>query len=173
VPALGTLGGSPTAALSVTEEGALYYLAAAPTAAFRWWIFQVDTAMAPIVPGLILGARTQLDGYSRVFDEDAGERTEKFSTSEMGVRGYDTTYAWRTLKLDLAYIGPAEYDATTRTLREKLWRRNSPFVCMMDWGTRPERGWMYQWDGKTWGFAKSRVYRSGVIQAREVGVSVP
>jgi hypothetical protein len=43
----------------------------------------------------------------------------------------------------------------------------------MDWGTRPERGWMYQYDGKTWGFPKSRVYRAGVIQGREVGASVP
>jgi hypothetical protein len=50
--------------------------------------------------------RTQMLGYSRVFDEDAGERTEEFSTSKVGVRGYDTTYPWRTLKLDLAYIGP-------------------------------------------------------------------
>jgi hypothetical protein len=173
VPALGTLGGDPTSAtMCVTEEGALYSVFAL-SAAHRWWGINVAESWAPVVPGLMLGQRTQLEGYSRVFDEDAGERTEEFATSKMGVRGYDTTYAWRTLKLDLTYIGPADYDATTRMLREKIWRRNSPFVCLMDWGTRPERGWMYQYDGRAWGFPKSRVYRAGVIQAREVGASVP
>jgi hypothetical protein len=173
VPALGTLGGDPTlATFCVTEEGALYCLFAALPARRRWIVYVTDV-WAPVYTGLILGMRTQMVSYSRVFDEDAGERTEEFSTSKMGVRGYDTTYSWRTLKLDLAYIGPSEYDVTTRMLREKLWRGNSPFVCVMDWGTRPERGWMYQYDGKSWGFPKSRVYRAGVIQAREVGVSVP
>lgn len=173
VPAAGTLGGDPTgASCCVTEEGALYCLFGALGARQRWFVYVIDN-MLPVITGLILGVRTQLVSYSRVFDEDAGERTEDFATSKMGVRGYDTTYGVRTLKLDLTYIGPQEYDTTTRMLREKLWRGNSPFVCVMDWGTRPERGWMYQYDGKGWGFPKSRVYRAGAIQAREVGVSVP
>jgi hypothetical protein len=37
----------------------------------------------------------------------------------------------------------------------------------MDYGTHPERAWMYTYDGTSWGMPKSRVYRSGRLVGRE------
>lgn len=170
VPAVGTLGGVPTAGLSVTEEGALWTLFTA-TAAHRWWRFRVNTSMAPVVTGLIAGMRAQLD-YSTIFDEDAGERTDVSVTSIAGYRGADTTYSWRTLELGLTYLDGATYDAKIRLLRDTLFKRNQPFFGCLDYGTRPERGWLYQYEGKTWAMPKRRVYRAGTIRARELGASL-
>jgi hypothetical protein len=172
VPAIGTLGGDPTTGFAVTEEGACYALFDAPAAAHQVWRVVVVDNMAPILPGVMLGLRSQLLGYSRTFDEDAGERTQTSAVSTAGYQGSDTTYAWRTLDLDLATIGATEYDGTIRTLRRQLFERNQPVVVLMDYGTRPERGWLYQLDGKSWGFAKTRVLRSGRIRLREVGASL-
>lgn len=173
IPAVGTLGGDPTSGtMSVTEEGACYALFAAPAAAHRYWRFLVVTSAAPVVPGLILGLRTQFLGYSTVFDEDAGERTESSATSTAGYRGSDTTYSWRTAELGLAYIGATEYDGAIRALRDTIFKRNQPWVLAMDYGTRPERAWMFQYDGKTWAMKKARSYRAGSIRGREVGASL-
>lgn len=172
LPAEGTLGGDPfTGNRAVTEEGAWWAMFTA-SPAHTHWRFLVQTAIAPVVTGLMLGLRTQLLGFSGTFDEDAGGRTESSLVSTAGYKGSDTTYSWRTVELDLKYIGSAEYDASIRFLREVLFKRNQPFVCAMDYGTRPERAWMYQYEGNSWGFAKSRVYRSGRIRAREVGASL-
>lgn len=171
VPVLGTLGGDPNVGFSVTEEGALYVLTAA--GAHRWWRILVVPSLAPVIPGLILGMRTQLINYSTTFDEDAGERTENTTTSTAGYRAADTTYSWRTSEVGLALIGATEYDNTIRALREKVFARNQPYVLCMDYGTRPERAWMYQLDGRSWGMAKKRVYREGRLRGREVGASLP
>jgi hypothetical protein len=172
VPAAGTLGGDPTSTtMAVTEEGACYALFA-DSAAHRYWALTVVTSILPVVTGAMLGMRNQLLGFSSVFDEDAGERTENTATSIAGYRGTDSTYSWRTLELALAYIGATEYDAAIRTLREWLFKRNQPVVILMDYGTRPERGWMYQWEGKSWAAAKKRVYRDARWRFRELGASL-
>ncbi len=172
VPALGTLGGDPSSTvMAVTEEGACWAIFT-PSAVRRAWQVKISDNMLPVVTGLMLGSRNQLLGYSNTFDEDAGERTESSSVSTAGYRGSETTYSWRTVEIGLALIGATEYDASIRALREMLFKRNQPWVCAMDYGTRPERAWMYQYDGKTWGMAKRRVYREGRIRGREVGQSL-
>lgn len=173
LPAAGTLAGDPTTTTgAVTEEGAWWALFAQSGAARRYWRVSSPDIIAPIVTGLLLGLRSQLLGFSSTFDEDAGERTEATSTSTAGYRASEKTYSWRTLELGLAYIGAAEYDATIRTLRGWLFDRNQPAMIFMDHGTRPERGWLYQYDGKVWGAAKTRVYRSGRFRFRELGASL-
>lgn len=173
VPAVGTVGGDPTlATMSVTEEGALYSIFAARPARRRWIVYCVES-WQPIITGILAGTRTQLLGYSTIFDEDAGERTPPGETSAAGYRGSGLLYSWRTCELGLKYIGAAEYDATMRTLRRLLFDRAQPFVLFMDYQTNPERGWMYQYEGTTWGMAKTRVYREGRLRARELGAAVP
>lgn len=175
VPAVGTVGGDPTTGWSVTEEGALWRLYGAPLTACRKWRFGVAyvAAFVPIVTGLMVGLKTQLLGYSTVFDEDAGERNEATETSRAGYRGSSMIYSWRTAELGLAYIGATEYDATMRQLRQLLFQKGQPFALFLDYGTRPERGWLFQYEGSTWAQPKSKYYRAGRIRAREVGAALP
>lgn len=176
VPASGTVGGDPTwPNIAVTEEGALYSVKAVALTARRWWRFRPSyvAAFVPIVTGVMAGLKTQLLGYSTTFDEDAGERTQTNDTSRAGYRGAQVTYSWRMCELGLTYIGATEYDSTIRTWRRQIFERNQPWVLLMDYGTKPERGWMYQYEGATWGMAKSRVYRGGRIRGREVGPVLP
>lgn len=165
------VGGSVTApSMCQTEEGAAWATFAL-TAAHAWWRLRVPyvSGFLPAVTGIIAGQRTQLLGYSTTFDEDAGGRTQASQVSTAGYRASDTTYAWRTAELGLSLIGSAEYDSTIRTLRDLLFAKNQPTMLWMDFGTHPERGWMYQCDATTWGMPKTRVYRGGRIQLREVG----
>jgi hypothetical protein len=173
VPAVGTLGGDPTSTtLCVTEEGACYAIFTALGAARGWQVAVVESTL-PVVPGLMLGLRDQFINFSTTFDEDAGERTQISATSKAGYRGTDTTYSWRVVEIGLALIGATEYDATVRTLRKRLFERNQPWVVLvMDYGTRPERAWMFQLDGSAWGMSKKRVYREGRLRLREVGQSL-
>ena len=172
VPALGTVGGDPTSAtMCVTEEGALYSLYTA-LAARRYWRVAIGFVadFTPAVPTIMLGTYHQLLGYSATFDEDAGGRKQAGGTAESdaGYRASGRTYSWRTLDLDLKYIGASEYDGTMRNLRSLLFERAVPCVAVQDYGTNPERAWMYQLDGDSWSFGKSRVYRSGRIRLREM-----
>jgi hypothetical protein len=172
VPAQGTVGGDPTwPNLSVTEEGALYSINSALLTAKRRWRLRVNyvAAFQPIIPGLMLGQKSQLLGYSNIYDEDAGGRTESADISAAGNRGTAFTYSWRTAEIGLAYIGATEYDGTIRTLRQQLFKQNQPCVLVMDYGTYPERGWMFRYDGASWGVAKTKAYRSGRIRLRELG----
>jgi hypothetical protein len=171
VPAAGSIGGTPVApAMAATEEGGCWTTFATPLAARKYWLFGVNTAgFVPVVTGLLVGLKTQLLGYSTTFDEDAGGRTQVTQDSTAGYRASETTYAWRTVSLGLALIGATEYDATIRGLRDLLFAKNQPAVVFLDYATRPERGWMYQYDGAAWAMAKTRVYRSGTINLREVG----
>ena len=172
VPALGTVGGDPTTGFCVTEEGALYVLFTVPMLARRYWRVEVENVVGfvPVIPTLMLGTRTQLLGYSATFDEDAGGRKQAGGSAESdaGYRASGRTYSWRTLDLDLKYIGASEYDGTMRNLRSLLFERAVPCVAVQDYGTNPERAWMYQLDGDSWSFGKSRVYRSGRIRLREM-----
>jgi hypothetical protein len=175
VPAQGTLGGSPVwPSFAVTEEGVCYSLRATPLAARREWRFFINSVASfiPVVTGITLGLRTQLLGFSRVYDEDQGERTEVSERSKAGYRATDTTYSWRVVELDLALVGAAEYDATIRELRRVLFARNQPAFVFMDYETYPARGWLYQYEGASWGFPKSRVYRGGRLRMVEVGQSL-
>jgi hypothetical protein len=156
-----------------TEEGAAWtvYNSVGPHA---WWRLRVpyDAGFIPVIPGVIVGRRTHLLSYSTVFDEDAGERTQLTQQSTAGYRAVDTTYSWRTAELGLAYIGAAEYDGMIRQLREALFSKNAAVMLCLDAGTHPERTWLFQYDGTTWGMAKSRVLRNGRIRLREVGASL-
>ncbi|HVX39618.1 MAG TPA: hypothetical protein VHB25_08595 [Gemmatimonadaceae bacterium] len=170
VPASGTIGGTPTApAMANTEEGVTWTLFTALPAAL-WWriLIPASTGFLPIVPGVMAGLRTQLLGHSSVYDEDAGGRTQTTQQSTAGYLASDTTYAWRTAVLDLKLIGATEYDATMRMLRALLFAKNQPAMLFMDYATYPERGWLYRYDGASWGMAKSRVYRGGRIPLREL-----
>jgi hypothetical protein len=175
VPAASVVGGTPTApAMAATEEGAAWTIIPAALAARVWWRLRVPytAAFIPIVTGVMAGLKTQLLNFSTSFDEDAGGRTQASQQSIAGYRATDTTYAWRTVKLGLKYIGATEYDATIRTLRETIFAKNQPWMCFLDYGTRPERGWLYEFDGTDWAMAKQRVLREGVISGREVGAKL-
>jgi hypothetical protein len=164
-----SVGGGVTApSMCQTEEGAAWSLlpTLGPSAWWRVSTPQID-GFVPLITGIILGARAQLLGYSNTFDEDAGGRTQPSQQSTAGYRANDRTYSWRTVTLGLESIGATVYDAQMRTLRAQLFDLNQPFVCAMDYGTHPERAWMYTLDGTTWGMPKSRVYRSGRIVGRE------
>jgi hypothetical protein len=163
------VGGTPSVpAMCQTEEGAAWSLAD-PTTARLWWSIRIPhaTSFLPVVTGIVLGLRTQLVNFSKTFDEDAGGRTQPTTQSTAGYRANDRTYSWRTVTLDLDLVGATEYDGTMRTLHAQLFDLNQPWVCVMDYGTHPERAWMYTLDATTWAMAKSRVYRSGRIVGRE------
>lgn len=169
VPVLGTLGGDPTTTWCVTEEGALYTLFAGAPAKRGWNLVFPDT-MQPIVPGAMLGRRAQLVLFSRVKDEDGMNRTEIQETSRAGYLGTDRRYPWRTITIDLGKIGAADYDAQIRTLRTQLFELDAPWFCVMDYGTKPERGWLYRWDGTRYSAPLgTKTYRQNTITGREIG----
>lgn len=164
-----TVGGTPAQpAMCQTEEGAAWSLVD-PTPTRLWWSIRIphSSGFVPVITGVILGLRTQLLGYSKTFDEDAGGRTQSAQQSTAGYRANDPTYAWRTIALDLDLIGATEYDATIRATRDRLFAKNQPWVCVMDSDTHPERAWMYTLDATSWSMPKTRVYRGGTIAGRE------
>jgi hypothetical protein len=172
VPASGTVGGDPTSAvMCVTEEGALYSLFAVLPAT-RYFRVRVVENFQPILTGVILGARVQMQVYSSKLDEDAGTRTQRSQESDAGYLAVDRVYAYRTVEISLSLIGATEYDATIRSLRRLLFEINQPFVAVMNYGAKPERGWLYQYSPANWSSPTPRVYRSATIQGREVGALV-
>jgi hypothetical protein len=170
-PAATVVGGDPTlTTLSQTEEGSNYALFTQAGAAHRYWrILFLGSAFQPIVLGVILGLRSQFLGYSRVRDEDAGNRTEIQEMSRSGYLGTDRRYGWRTFALDLNYIGATEYDGTIRSLRRTLFELDQPFVGIINYGDKPERAWLYRWDGTQFSAPTNRVNRGLQIRGREVG----
>ena len=172
LPAAGTIGGDPTTTTgTVTEEGAWWAIFTATAAARYWRILVVDN-ITPVVTGILLGRRLQLLGFTAGFDEDGSERTEESQQSTAGYKAAGQTYAWRVLEISLDLIGAAEYDASIRALRVNAFTFNQPCVIAMEYGTRPERAWMYQYDGKSWQMPKKRTYRSARHRFREVGPSL-
>jgi hypothetical protein len=167
VPASGTVGGDPTTGFSVTEEGAVYALFATSAARRRWIIYVVDN-WQPVITGVILGSRAQLLNFSSKRDEDAGGRIERTVESDAGYLAVDRVYSWRTCDLALDLIGATEYDSTIRTLRQQLFERNQPTVIIMNYGDKPERGWLFQYQGKSWGSPMTRVHRKWSGTFREV-----
>lgn len=165
------VGGDPTTGVCVTEEGALYMLFTAPTANRAWRVrFPIGlSSFTPVVPGIMLGRRHQLLNFSTSRDEDAGGRKVASEESDAGWLGNGKAYAWRTVDLGLKYIGAAEYDTTIRDLRRLLFERNQPAVVAMEYGTYPQRAWLYQLDGRAWANPMERVLRSGRLTLREVG----
>jgi len=169
VPAAGTVGGDPTSGtMCVTEEGALYSLFAAHPAR-RYFKVNVVEIFQPIVTGILLGARLQLQVYSSKLDEDAGVRVQRAQESDAGYLAIDRVYAYRTVELNLSIIGAAEYDVTIRSLRRLLFEINQPAVVVMNYGAKPERGWLYQYSPNQWSAPAQRVTRSVTIQMRELG----
>ena len=170
VPAQGTVGGDPTTGWCVTEEGAIYAMTTNVAARRRWRIYVTGAAFQPLITGVILGKRTQLLGYSSVVDEDAGERSERSEQSLIpGYAGTDRTYSARKLELKLSLIGAAEYDSNIRMLRRVLFDINQPFVCVTNYGIKPERGWLYKVQGNQWSSPLTRTFRSLTLTAFEYG----
>lgn len=173
VPAIGTVGGDPTAGWCVTEEGALYVLLAAGSLGSHYvWRVKVTDSWAPILTGIILGKRSQLLNFSSVRDEDAGGRTERTTESDAGYLAVERTYAYRTCQLSLDLIGAVEYDTTIRSLRATLFERNQPAVIVMNYGDKPERAWLMQYQGKSWSSPMTRVHRKWTGTFREVGAVI-
>jgi hypothetical protein len=171
IPAIGTVGGDPTTGWCVTEEGALYTIIA-PATARRYWrlLFNTTPAAAIVLTGLVLGKRTQLLGYSSVVDEDAGDRNVRSESSLIpGYFGDDRSYSARMLELKLSQIGATEYDSSIRNLRRLLFDVNQPAVVCMNYGTYPERTWLYKYQGNRWNSPLSRVHRSASIPLYEHG----
>jgi hypothetical protein len=172
VPALGTVGGDPTAAWCVTEEGALYTILPGGTfnIARQYWLVRVTDNWAPLFTGIILGKRMQMLNYSSVLDEDEGERDERQENSLIkGYYGRERVYTGRKLRLQLATIGITEYDTLIRSMRRLLFERDQPFFTVMNYGTKPERGWLYQYQGTTFSAPAERVYRRHSFVAQELG----
>jgi hypothetical protein len=168
------VGGDPSnGTCGVTEEGAAYALFGL-TAPRRYWqirpAFEAD--YIPFISGLMLGRRHQLLGYASTLDEDAGSSIRTSQQSDAGYLGFDRVYDWRTLKLDLKYIGAPEYDERIRQLRTLFFKRNAPALIAMNWADYPERAWLYQWDSTSWSAAMQRAYRSTTMTFRECGHSV-
>lgn len=169
VPAQGTLGGDPTSGWCVTEEGALYRLFPAFTTRRYFHVYVVESWQA-VYTGIILGKRIQLLGYSSILDEDAGERSERSEASLIpGYSGDDRTYSARKVDIKLGLIGSTEYDSSIRTLRRLLFERNQPAVVCMNYGTKPERTWLYKYKGGQWSSPTSRTYRNATIPLYEYG----
>lgn len=169
VPAFGTVGGDPTTGWCVTEEGAIYALFSGFSARRYLRVRVVDVAQ-PTITGIILGKRIQLLNYSSVVDEDAGERFERSEQSLIpGYSGSDRTYSARKIELKLGLIGSSEYDSTTRSLRRLLFDVNQPAVVCTNYGTKPERAWLYKYSGPQWSSPVSRTFRSATIPMYEVG----
>jgi hypothetical protein len=174
VPAAGTLGGDPATGWCVTEEGALYTFVA-PGAARRYWrlLFNSTPAAAAVVTGIILGARHQMLNYSSVLDEDEGERDERQENSLIkGYYGRERVYSARKLRVQLATIGVSEYDTLIRGLRRLLFERDQPAFIVMNYGTKPERGWLYQYQGSGFSAPAERVYRRASFVMQEVGPAI-
>jgi hypothetical protein len=115
-------------------------------------------------------ASVQLLGYSSVVDEDAGERFER--SERRSSRATPATIAptpRAKVDLDLKLIGATEYDGSIRTLRRLLFDRNQPAVVCMNYGTKPERTWLYKYKGGQWSSPTSRTYRSTKISLYEYG----
>lgn len=172
VPAQGTVGGDPTAGWSVTEEGALYKLFAAWPARRGFRVY-ISESWQPIITGVIMGQRVQLSstaGWSSIRDEDARERSDRNEASLVpGYEGYDRTYSARSLELRLAMIGAAEYDSTIRGLARTLFEVNQPAVVAINYGTSPERAWLYKYRGKGWSSPMTKAYRNVSIPLFEYG----
>lgn len=170
-------GGDPTTGWCVTEEGALYTLLANASSkianpVWRVRVIAPSASFIPIIPGIILGRRTQLPYYSATYDEDQGERVQRTEQSDAGYLATGRTYSWRTLELDLQVIGDTTYDSQIRTLRKQLFEAGQPFVAVLNYGTNPERAWLFQQADTRWGFPKKGAYRAGKLTAREVGAKV-
>lgn len=170
VPAAGTVGGDPATTWAVTEEGALYAFSALSSAR-RYWRVIVTDSHQPVLTGVIVGARTQLLGFSTVWDTDAGTRVQRSETSDSGWRATGRTTSYRRVEIGLQSVGSAEYDGTMRYLRRTLFERDQPWVHIQDYGTYPERAWMFQVEGAGWDLPKSRATHAGRIAGREVGIS--
>lgn len=171
-PASTVVGGDPeTSTMCVTEEGALYSLFTAHTAR-RYFRVRIVENVQPIITGIMLGARSQLQTYSNKLDEDAGGRIERSQESDAGYLAVDRVYSYRTSEIQLTLIGAAEYDSMIRTLRRTLFERNQPYFAVMNYGLKPERGWLFQYSGRNWSSPTSRVHRSVTITGREVGPAI-
>jgi hypothetical protein len=170
VPAQGTVGGDPSTGWAVTEEGAIYTVWPPWVTPARYFRFWSGDNFQPLVTGVIMGARTQLASYSSVLDEDAGERNAREEPSLVpGYYGRDRSYPRRTIEVRLSIIGGAEYDGQIRTLRRLLFEKDQPAFVVMNYGLKPERGWLYQYSARDWSFGAERVYRRGALRLGELG----
>jgi hypothetical protein len=161
-------GGDPSTGMCVTEEGAVYSLFASMPASPRHSVYCVDN-WQPMITGVILGRRYQLDSYPIKLDEDAGGVQYVSRTSDAGWEASDRAYPFATLELALETIGDTEYNTKLRILRRLLVNRREPAAICMNWGTHPERMRLYQSNMKSYAFGTQRVHRKGTFTFRECG----
>ena len=173
VPAVGAaVGGDPSAGLILTEEGSCYVLFAPAGAAHRCWRVLVVDNMLPNITGAIIGTRTQLAGYSNIYDDDEGDRKFRSEESDAGYVATGRIYAWRLAHLDLSTIGAPQYDGQMRQIRRFMFEQGAPAFLCENWGTYSARTGLFRHDGPKWSFPTKGVYRAGVIPLREVGAVV-
>lgn len=170
-----TVAGGPAtyAGTASTEEGAMWAIGA-DLPARAWWRLRIPyvAGYRPIITGLMFGGKSQLLSYSGTFDEDASERTQSSEQSTVGYRASARSYAWRTSEIALSTIGSTEYDTMIRSMRHWLFANQVPTMIFMDYVSRPERGWLFEYDGTTWGMPKTKVLRSGRMRFRELGARI-
>lgn len=178
VPALGTLGGSPitlvraTGVMSVTEEAACYSFCLAMTARRYHRLTFTATPASPVVPSVMLGARTQFTNYFRAFDDDAKDRKMLSGESDAGYMARGPIYPRRRMEVSLGLIDDTEYDGTIRALGSLIFDKGAPFFGVKNYGDRPERGWLFEFDGTSWDAPKKVTRRELRFRCREVGAKV-
>lgn len=166
------VGGDPTSGFCVTEEGACYALFAAAAAAHRYWRFVVVPNVTPQVPGIMLGSRSQLAGYSSISDDDEGGRKGRSEESDAGYVATGRVYAWRTAQLSLTLIGDTEYDGKLRQIRRLMFEQGQPALLCLNYGFYASRMWLFQCADSKWSAPKKTVYRDWRMTLREVGAVV-
>jgi hypothetical protein len=141
--------------------------------AAQYFRIYTSDSLQTIHTGVILGKRVQMLNFSSVRDEDAGERSNRVEKSLVpGYEGRDRVYARRTISLKLSTIGATEYDSSIRTLRRQLFELDQPAFVVQNYGDKPERGWLYQYEGDRWSSPTTRVLRDLGLQMSEVGPMV-
>ena len=170
--AAAAVGGDPLTIFCLTEEGACYTLFAAAGIAHRYWRLLIAAAGLWQVPGIILGSRVQLLSYSHEYDDDGGMRKVRTEESDAGYVATGNVYTYRKATIDLSVIGDSQYDGQMRQIRQLMFSFACPAMVCLNFGVRPERAWLFAFDGTAWSFAKKAAYRAGKIPLREVGAVV-
>jgi hypothetical protein len=160
-------GGDPSTGVCVTEEGACYLFFAGGAVKRYWQLYIVDN-MLPIVPGVQMGVRSQLFGYSDVYDDDEATRKARSEESDAGYLATGRVYTYRTAQLDFPLVGDTDYDGQLRAILALIFQRDAPWVLCLNWGLYPARTWMFRWDGTRLATAKRGAYRSTKLTGREV-----
>jgi hypothetical protein len=131
-------GGDPSTGVCVTEEGACYLFFAGGAVKRYWQLYIVDN-MLPIVPGVQMGVRSQLFGYSDVYDDDEATRKVRSEESDAGylATGRATPTGRRSSTSRSSAI-PITTGSCGRS-SQLIFQRDAPWVLCLNWGLYPAR----------------------------------